>query len=103
MAGKRLNMDKFYKRGPQVNVYVDGRQIVAFKGETIAAALIANNIQAFRTSFGGSARGVFCGMGVCYECLVTVDGIPNLRACQIYVEDGMQIKLQSGLATLSNY
>jgi predicted molibdopterin-dependent oxidoreductase YjgC len=71
---------------------VDGRAIGAFAGETVATALLAAGIRAVRESPSERApRGLFCGMGVCFECLVQVDGRPNLRACVTPVAEGMRV------------
>ena len=67
--------------GPPVRLRFDGREIEALPGETIAAALAAADIVAVRQARSGAPRGPFCGMGVCFDCLVTVDGRPNQRAC----------------------
>ena len=63
----------------------------AIEGETVAAALTAAGITALRHTRNGDPRGVFCGMGVCFECLVTVDGRPGQRACMTPLRDGMQV------------
>jgi predicted molibdopterin-dependent oxidoreductase YjgC len=71
---------------------VDGGEITAFAGESVAAALLASGVQAFRdTAREQAPRGLFCGMGVCFECLVTVDRRPNQRACMTPVRDGMRV------------
>ena len=59
----------------------------------MAAALTAAGVTALRRSRGGEARGIFCGMGVCHECLVTVDGRPGQRACMTGVRDGMAVAI----------
>lgn len=60
----------------------NGQEIRAYEGETILGALMASEPQALRkTRFQGEPRNMLCGMGICYECLVTVDGMPNRRAC----------------------
>ncbi|MBV9834077.1 MAG: (2Fe-2S)-binding protein, partial [Alphaproteobacteria bacterium] len=70
----------------------DGSEIEALHGETIAAALAANDIVAVRQARSGAPRGPYCGMGVCFDCLVTVDGRPNQRACLTKAAPGMQIE-----------
>jgi D-hydroxyproline dehydrogenase subunit gamma len=81
------------QRDSAITVNVDGRAVSAFAGETVAAVLLAEGIRVLRyTAKRGEPRGVFCGMGVCYECLVTVDGVPNVRACVTAVKPGMMIK-----------
>ena len=54
--------------------------------------LLTEGIRVFRRDAGGSPRGLFCGIGNCYECLVTVDGVPNVRACVTPVAAGMVIE-----------
>ena len=84
------------RRGPQVTVTIDSRQVLAHVGETVAAVLIAEGSPATRATRGGSPRGVYCGMGQCFDCLVVIDGIPNTRACMAWVRDGMAISHQDG-------
>lgn len=85
------------ERGEPFQMEVDGQSIVAFEGETIATALLASGRRVFRhTARTGTPRGLFCGIGVCFECLVTVDGIPNLRSCMTPARPGIKIQLQGG-------
>lgn len=77
------------------NIKVDGQAIPARHGQTIAAALVAARYRTFRRTSTGAPRGLFCGMGVCFECLVTVNGVVGRRACLTPVEPGMQVCLQS--------
>lgn len=79
---------------PVAPVTFDGRPIEARRGETVAAALAANGVMALRTTRGGSARGLFCGMGVCQDCLVEIDGRPNQRACMTKIERPMAVRTQ---------
>ena len=86
------------ERGRSLNVLVDGRSVVAYEGESIAAALFAAGVRITRwTARSGEPRGYFCGMGVCQDCLVTVDGSPNVRACMTAVREGLRIETQRGL------
>jgi predicted molibdopterin-dependent oxidoreductase YjgC len=62
----------------------------------VATVLMAEGHAATRTTPRGASRGVFCGMGVCFDCLVVVNGVPNTRACMTFVEDGMRISRQHG-------
>ncbi len=80
------------ERGPCVGVLVDGRIVTAYLGETIAAVLLAEGIRAFRRDASGSPHGLSCGMGICYECLVTVDGEAGVRACVTPITAGMKIE-----------
>ncbi|MDE0939297.1 MAG: (2Fe-2S)-binding protein [Pirellulales bacterium] len=82
-------------RGMRVDFTFDGKSIEAFEGETIAAALLASGVRTLRqTERKGEPRGLFCNMGICFECLVEVNGNPNQRACQYQVTDGLEIKSQ---------
>jgi D-hydroxyproline dehydrogenase subunit gamma len=93
----RLPLGPELARGPAVEVAVEGRPVIAYLGETVATVLLAEGHLATRTTVGGAARGVFCGMGVCFDCLVVVDGQPNTRACMTGVLAGMRISRQDGL------
>ena len=84
-------------RGKKIEIFVNGQPIDAYEGETIGAALAANGIREFRrTAQLKDPRGMYCCMGSCYGCLVTVDGQPNIRACITPVQAGEQITLQDG-------
>ncbi|MFO8088752.1 MAG: (2Fe-2S)-binding protein [Desulfatiglandaceae bacterium] len=74
-----------------ITIMVNGKRIEAYDGETVLAALSAAGFMVLRESKMGASRGAFCGMGVCYECLVTIDGKPQQRACMTPVRDGMEI------------
>jgi sarcosine oxidase subunit alpha len=85
---------KTHRRGKRVTLRVDGRPITAYSGETVFAALLAEGIKVLRQPSKDqtkTARGGFCGMGVCQECRVMVDGLPDQRACMTEVRDGMEI------------
>jgi len=85
------------ERGAPVSLTLDGEPVTAYEGESVAALLLAEGHVATRTTRRGAPRGVFCGMGVCFDCLVVVDGIPNTRACVTWVREGMAVARQSGL------
>lgn len=76
-----------------VTIFIDGAPYETPLNISVAAALISQaNITALRrTAKRQEPRGVFCGMGVCYDCLVTIDGRPNVRACMTSVAEGMRI------------
>jgi predicted molibdopterin-dependent oxidoreductase YjgC len=81
----------------KVKIFVDGKTIEAFEGEPIAAALSAAGIRVFRTtSIRGEPRGVYCAIGLCTDCVMVVDGVPNVRTCVTSVKDGMKIRTQIG-------
>ena len=71
------------ERGKCFEIEVDGERILAYEGETIAAALLAAGKRACRkTTRRGEPRGIYCGIGICFECRMIVDGKPNTRVCQ---------------------
>ena len=73
-------------------VSIDGRRVTCREGETIAAALIGAGEIAWRsTRRTGARRGVFCGIGVCFDCLVMVNGDGPLRACLVVAQPGDDI------------
>ena len=75
----------------------DGEKIDAITGQSVAAALLAANQRALRkTRFDNNERGIFCGIGVCFDCLVVIDGITNQRACLIEAKPGMKVQTQVG-------
>jgi aerobic-type carbon monoxide dehydrogenase small subunit (CoxS/CutS family) len=85
-------------RGRALEIAIDGEMVQCFEGETLAAAMLTARGPIARTSSRlGKPRGFYCGIGVCFECAVTVDGRPNVRACQTWVRDGMQVQSQEGL------
>ena len=74
-----------------VELEVDGQPLSARAGRAIAAVLIEHDDLRLRRSPGGAPRGVYCGIGVCFECRVHVEGRGAVRACVTPVEDGMRI------------
>lgn len=60
-------------------------------GTTVAAAILNAGVDHFRTSVTGSERGPLCGMGICFECRVTINGISNQRSCTLLAENGMEV------------
>ncbi|MBN2050216.1 MAG: (2Fe-2S)-binding protein [Spirochaetales bacterium] len=81
----------------RIPITVDGKTLYARKGEMIAAALMANGISVFRkTEKKKSPRGIFCGIGRCTDCVMIVNGIPNVRTCVTPVEENMIIRTQEG-------
>jgi predicted molibdopterin-dependent oxidoreductase YjgC len=84
--------------GDIVCIRVDGKPIEAKRGEPIVAALLAAGIKVNRyTRKRHEPRGVFCGIGQCTDCVMVVNGIPNVRTCITPVEDGMIIETQEGI------
>ncbi len=93
----RLNHPSIKPVGRPIAFRFDNRPIQALQGETIAAALSAAGIMTFRHTPSGAPRGLFCGMGACFDCVVTVDGRIGQRACMIPAADGMVVN--SGFPT----
>ena len=84
-------------RSGNVHFEFEGQTVLARPGQSIAAALWAAQHTAFRTTPRDAApRGYFCGMGICFDCLVTGDGRPNCRACLMPAADGMVVTRQHG-------
>ena len=98
MTERNLRMTPAAERGRPLAIVVDGAPMSACEDETVAAVLLASGRRMTRwTARTGEARGYFCGMGVCQDCLVTVDGRPNVRACMTAVRDGLRVETQRGL------
>lgn len=92
---KSSNMLPAVQRGEPITITVDGKPVEAYLGETVATALLAAGIRTFRkTHKHQQPRSLYCGMGICYECLVTINGVHAQRACVTSVEDGMVIETE---------
>ncbi|WNK01128.1 (2Fe-2S)-binding protein [Thalassospiraceae bacterium LMO-JJ14] len=80
-----------------VRISIDGEQVEARAGESVAAAVLAHTEGATRTTpLSDAPRAPYCMMGVCFECLMEIDGVANRQACMIRVADGMSVKRQQG-------
>ena len=80
-----------------VSLSIDGKPIEARPGDTVAAALLAAGFQHCRTSaVSGQLRAPYCMMGVCFDCLVNIDGVGNRQSCLVPVREGMRVELQLG-------
>lgn len=89
-------------QGAAVDVTMNGERITCREGDSVAAALFAaGNLDCRETVVTGARRGPFCMMGVCYDCLVVIDGLPNQQACMTTVRPGMKIEWQSGARELT--
>ncbi len=83
--------------GAPVAITVDGKSISARAGDTVAAAMLAAGIDHCRTTpVTGAARAPYCLMGVCFDCLVTVDGVGSRQGCLMPVRQGMTVETQLG-------
>ncbi len=84
------------ERPRRVTITLDGASIEAFEGDSVAAALLsANPVFTRRSPVSGAPRAPYCMMGICFECLVEIDGVPNRQACMVPVRDGMAVKRQA--------
>ena len=78
-------------------IRLDGEPVTVEAGQTVGAALIASGRRSWRrTRRGGQPRGVFCGIGVCFDCLATINGVPNQRACLVEARPGDAVTTQQG-------
>ena len=84
-------------------IYVDGSQIPAIAGETIASAMTAAGLRVFRyTPKHNHPRGMYCGVGRCGDCEMIVDGVPNTKVCVTEVKEGMRVETQRGLGDFTH-
>ncbi|WP_417597312.1 (2Fe-2S)-binding protein [Pararhodobacter oceanensis] len=82
--------------GALLHMTLDGAPITARAGDTLAAAILAASDDASRHSTMGTPRTAYCMMGVCFDCLIEVDGQPNTQACMVAARDGMVLARQNG-------
>jgi sarcosine oxidase subunit alpha len=83
--------------GSTVSLTIDDRAVRAGSGDTVAAALLSAGIGHCRTTpVTGAPRAPYCLMGVCFDCLVTIDGVGSRQACLVSVRDGMKVETQQG-------
>ena len=85
------------ERELSLTIFIDGTATPARHGDTVAAAMLGSRYVACRTTaVSGAPRGPYCLMGVCFDCLVKIDGDANRQACMTTVQDGMRIETQRG-------
>jgi predicted molibdopterin-dependent oxidoreductase YjgC len=83
--------------GGRIRMTIDGKPVEARAGDSVAAAMLAAGLGHCRTTpVSGAKRAPYCMMGVCFDCLVTVDGIGNRQGCLIEVREGMRVETQHG-------
>jgi len=86
---------KQYESHETVCIIFEGENLDVEKGQTVASAVLVGCNKVFRSSVvSGQPRAPYCMMGVCFECLIEINGIPNQRACMIPVREAMEIKRQ---------
>ncbi len=84
-----------------VRIVIDGRSVEVPECASVAAALLYADVVVFRhTPVGAAPRAPYCMMGVCFDCLVEIDGLPNQQACMVRVRDGMNVKAMAGARSL---
>lgn len=89
--------DELLTSAPAVTILIDGHPFAARAGDSVAAALLASGRPACRTTAAsGDPRGPFCMMGVCFDCLVVIDGRANQQGCLVAVAEGMEVETQKG-------
>lgn len=85
-------------RGKSFEIEVDGEKVLAYEGETIAAALLAAGKQTCHwTKIKKQPRGIYCGMGICMGCAMIVNGRPNTLICQAMAAPNCKVRTQIGL------
>jgi D-hydroxyproline dehydrogenase subunit gamma len=88
---------RLHEGAATVHLTIDGKVVAAREGETVAAAMLAAGVDHCRTTpVSGAPRAPYCMMGVCFDCLVTVDGVGNRQGCLVRVREGMAIATQRG-------
>ncbi|WP_431122275.1 FAD-dependent oxidoreductase [Variovorax paradoxus] len=88
----RLTHSSIAAGGRPIRFWYDGQPVDGLEGETVAAALAASHLRQMRHTQGGGRRGLYCGMGACFDCLVTIDGRASQRACLTKAADDQQIR-----------
>jgi len=89
-----ISREAVVARGAPIELLVNGEPVRAYLGETIAGALVAAGYRVFRHApRTGAPRGVYCGIGACFECVVTVEGLGQVRSCMVAVQRGMRVSL----------
>ena len=75
-----------------VSLFVNGVAVSMPAGSMVSAAIMKASVTLFRRSVTGEARGPLCGMGICFECRVTIDGVAHCRSCQTVCRNGMDVR-----------
>ncbi len=89
------------EKGPKVSFTFDGRTLEGYEGEPIAMALKASGVMIHRyTAKHHEPRGIFCAIGRCTECVMVVDGVPNIRTCVTPLKAGMEVRTQDGVKAM---
>ena len=87
----------------KISLDFEGRAVSAREGESVAAALVAAGLRGFRaTPVSGASRGPWCMMGVCFDCLLEIDGVASRQACMVTVAPGMRVRRQRGAKSVAD-
>lgn len=87
-----------YAKGKKVTFFYNGQELEGYEGEPIAAALLAAGIRIHRyTAKMHQPRGIYCAIGRCTDCVMVVNGEPNVRTCITPLEEGMKVETQDGV------
>lgn len=89
-------VSEYRPTGRRIRASFDGEPVECEDGASVAAALTASGRTAWRTTREGAPRGLFCGIGVCFDCIVEIDGESGQRACMIPLREGMEIRADGG-------
>jgi len=93
-------LGSFQPPGKKVSIIFNGKKIDAYEGEMIVAALMGAGIKVFRfTTRKGDPRGIFCAIGRCTDCVMEVNGKPNVRTCVTPITANMVVNVQQGLGS----
>ncbi|MGC4033053.1 MAG: (2Fe-2S)-binding protein [Tepidisphaeraceae bacterium] len=77
---------------PEISFTLNGRPAKGLAGSTVAVAVLSNGVSSFRKSVTGESRAPVCGMGICFECRLTIDGRPHQKSCQILLTPDMNVR-----------
>ncbi|WP_245672612.1 (2Fe-2S)-binding protein [Nocardia anaemiae] len=89
------NGDSIGRADRPLAVVVDGVEVQGVYGQTLASVLLADDRSHWRTAPNGGRRGVFCGIGICFDCVATVNGVPDIRLCRRPARDGDTVITQT--------
>jgi hypothetical protein len=95
MRSRRTLSEK--KMSDAIHFFFEDKPIVALRGQSVAAALMAAGERCLRIDESGNPKGALCGIGVCWECRCSIDGATNTRACMTPVKPGMIVRRQMGV------
>jgi D-hydroxyproline dehydrogenase subunit gamma len=74
-----------------ISLFINNERVAVPQGASVAVAVLSSNAPHFRRSVSGEARAALCGMGICFECRVTINGVMQARSCQIACEPEMRV------------